>query len=142
MTNEEKSRIRRQAELDIKLKLYKQPGFPYFHSMGCFEFFYPVQANGELIGCLHIWWNKNKSSGIVIDGKETKGFWETTWYDQPTQKPIIEPFGPDIVDHQKVLQIVKEKERERMQKIALLMLQEKKLKELEAPSGVLKKYLS
>ena len=110
--------------------------------MGIFEFFYPVKSNEEIVGFLHIWWNKDKSSGIIVGDKETKGFWESKWYDTAEEKPIIEPFGPEIVDQEKVMQIVVEKERQRMQKIALLMLQEKKLKELEAPSGILKKYLS
>ena len=142
MTDDQKQAIRKQAEVNIKLNLFKQPAFPYFHSMGIFEFFYPVKAGKEEIGFLHIWWNKDKSSGIVQGGKEAKGFWESVWYDKASDKPKIEPFGPEIVDQEKVMQIVVEKERQRMQKIALLMLQEKKLKELEAPSGVLKKYLS
>ena len=142
MTEEEKHQIRRQAEAKIKLNLYKQPAFPYFHSMGIFEVFYPVQANNEIIGFLHIWWNKDKPSGIVKGGKEAKGFWETSWYDRADQKPKIEPFGPPIVDQDKVMKIVIEQERKRMEKFALLKLQEEKLKELEAPSGILKKYLS
>ena len=142
MTEEEKQQIRRQAEAKIKLNLYKQPAFPYFHSMGIFEVFYPVQANSEIIGFLHIWWNKDKPSGIIVGDKEAKGFWDSKWYDKIEDKPDIEPFGPEIVNKEKVMQIVVEKERQRMQKIALLMLQEKKLKELEAPPGVLKKYLS
>ena len=142
MTNEERNRLRKEAEVNIRLQLFKQPGFQFFHSMGLFEFFYPVQSGDEIIGFLHIWWNKDKSSGIVQGGKEVKGFWESVWYDKASDKPKIEPFGPEIVDQEKVMQIVVEKERQRMQKIALLMLQEKKLKELEAPSGVLKKYLS
>ena len=142
MTEEAKQQIRKQAEAKIKLNLYKQPAFPYFHSMGIFELFYPVASDNEIIGFLHIWWNKDKPSGIVKGGKESKGFWETTWYDCADQKPNIEPFGPDIVDHKKVMQIVIEKEQKRMQKFALLKLQEEKIKELKAPSGVLKKYLS
>ena len=142
MTDEEKQILRKQAEAIIKLNLFKQPGFSYFHSMGCFEFFYPVQHNKKLIGCLHIWWNKDKPSGIIVGDKEAKGFWDSKWYDKIEDKPDIEPFGPEIVNKEKVMQIVVEKERQRMQKIALLMLQEKKLKELEAPPGVLKKYLS
>ena len=142
MTDDEKQQIRKQAEVNIKLSLFKQPAFPYFHSMGCFEFFYPVKTDKEIVGFLHIWWNKNKSSGIVINGKEGKGFWETTWYDNAIDKLKVEPFGPPIVNQEKVMQIFMEKEEKRIEKMALLQLQEEKLNKLTAPTGILKKYLS
>ena len=142
MTNEQKQAIRKQAEVNIKLGLFKQPAFPYYHSMGIFEFFYPVKAGEEEIGFLHIWWNKDKSSGIVQGGNEIKGFWESTWYDEERQKPKVEPFGPSIIDKRKIMQIFHDEEMRRMQKLALHKLQDEKLKELEAPPGILKKYLS
>ena len=142
MTNEERNILRKQVEVNIKLDLYRQPVFPYFHSMGIFEFFYPVKAGKEEIGFLHIWWNKDKSSGIVQGGKEAKGFWESIWYDKASDKPKIEPFGPPIVNQQKVMEIIIEQERKRLEKFALLKLQEDKLNKLKEPSGVLKKYLS
>ena len=142
LTEKEKEILRKQAEANIKLSLFKQPGFSYFHSMGCFEFFYPVLHDKKLIGCLHIWWNKDKPSGIIVGDKEAKGFWESKWYDRIEDKPKVEPFGPEILDHNKVMQIVIEQEQKRMQKFALLKLQEDKLNKLEEPSGILKKYLS
>ena len=142
LTEKEKEILRKQAEANIKLSLFKQPGFSYFHSMGCFEFFYPVLHDKKLIGCLHIWWNKDKSSGIVQGGNEIKGFWESTWYDEARQKPKVEPFGPSIVDKRKIMQMFHDEEMRRLQKIALHKLQDEKLKELEAPPGILKKYLS
>ena len=142
MTNEERNRLRKEAEVNIRLQLFKQPGFQFFHSMGLFEFFYPVQSGDEIIGFLHIWWNKDKSSGIVQGGNEIKGFWESTWYDEARQKPKVEPFGPSIIDKRKIMQIFHDEEMRRMQKLALHKLQDEKLKELEAPPGILKKYLS
>ena len=142
MTDEERNILRKQVEVNIKLDLYRQPVFPYFHSMGIFEFFYPVKVGNEEVGFLHIWWNKDKPSGIVQGGKEAKGFWETAWYDDVRQKPKIEPFGPPIINQKKVMQIFHDEERRRMEKIALYKLQEEKLNRLKEPFGILKKYLS
>ena len=87
MTDEERNKIRKHAEFNIKMQLYQQPVFPYYQSMGIKEFFYPVQSDKEFVGYLHIWWNKDKMSGIVQGGHEAKGFWETTWYDKEEDKP-------------------------------------------------------
>jgi len=142
MDADDRNKLRREAELNIKMQIYKQPAFPYYQSLGIFEFFYPVQAGEEMLGFLHIWWNKNKSSGIVVGNKESKGFWETAWYDDVRQKPKIEPFGPPIINQKKVMQIFHDEERRRMEKIALYKLQEEKLNRLKEPFGILKKYLS
>ena len=140
MTDNEKEQIKKQAEFNIKMELYKQPAFPYFQSLGLKEFFYPVQSNNEVIGFLHIWWNKDKSSGIVQGGKEARGFWETVWYDTAEEKPDI--FGKSIIDKAKLIKVLQQKETSRMEKIALLQRQAEKLQKLQQPSGILKKYLS
>ena len=140
MTPEEKEKRKKQAEFNIKMELYKQPAFPYFQSLGLKEFFYPVQSEKEFIGFLHIWWNKEKMSGIVRGGKETKGFWESAWYNTLEEKPDI--FGESIINKAKVTQIFQQMETKRMEKRALLQRQAENLQKLQQPSGILKKYLS
>ena len=141
MTDDEKEKVRKNAEFNIKMQLYQQPAFPFYQSMGIKEFFYPVQSDNELVGFLHIWWNKDKMSGIVQGGHEAKGFWETTWYDRIEDKPKLEEKGVKI-NHHKLQLIAQEEERKRHEKIALRLKQEEKLQKLTAPAGILKKYLS
>ena len=140
MTPEEKEKIKKQAEFNIKMELYKQPAFPYFQSLGLKEFFYPVQSEKEFIGFLHIWWNKNKMSGIIQGNIKIRGFWESAWYDTAEEKPDI--FGESIINKAKVTQIFQQMETKRMEKRALLQRQAEKLQKLQQPSGILKKYLS
>ena len=140
MTDNEKEQIKKQAEFNIKMELYKQPAFPYFQSLGLKEFFYPVQSNNEVIGFLHIWWNKDKSSGIVQGGKEAKGFWETVWYDKAEDKP--QKKDKIKIDYHKLQVTAQEHEKKRFEVVALRLKQEEKLQKLTAPPGILKKYLS
>ena len=53
-----------------------------------------------------------------------------------------EPGSKVFIDKRKIMQIFHDEEMRRMQKLALHKLQDEKLKELEAPPGILKKYLS
>ena len=140
MTDEERNKIRKHAEFNIKMQLYQQPVFPYYQSMGIKEFFYPVQSDKEFVGYLHIWWNKDKMSGIVQGGHEAKGFWETTWYDKEEDKP---PRKDKVeINYHKLQLIAQEEERKRLEVMTLRLKQEEKLQKLTAPSGILKKYLS
>ena len=140
MTDEERNKIRKQAEFNIKMGLFQQPAFPFYQSIGIKEFSYPVQSDNEFVGFLHIWWNKDKPSGIVKGGKEAKGFWETVWYDKleykPQKKDKIE------IDYHKLQIIAQEHEKKRFEVVALRLKQEEKLQKLTAPAGILKKYLS
>ena len=140
MTDDEKEKVRKNAEFNIKMQLYQQPAFPFYQSMGIKEFFYPVQSDNELVGYLHIWWNKDKMSGIVQGGHEAKGFWETTWYDKAEDKPQQKK-GVEI-NYQKLQIIAQEHEHKRLELLAMRLKQEEKLQKLTAPAGILKKYLS
>ena len=140
MTDEEREKIRKHAELNIKMQLYQQPVFPYYQSMGIKEFFYPVQSDSEFVGFLHIWWNKDKMSGIVQGGHEAKGFWETTWYDKAEDKPPRK--DKVIIDYHKLELIAHNEEKKRFELMAMRLKQEEKLQKLTAPAGILKKYLS
>ena len=39
MTDEERDKIRKHAEFNIKMQLYQQVAFPYYQSLGVKEFF-------------------------------------------------------------------------------------------------------
>jgi len=140
MTDEERDKLRKHAESNIKLQLYQQPAFPFYQSIGVKELFYPVQSDEDFVGFLHIWWNKDKPSGIVKGGKEATGFWETTWYDneedKPHQKDKIE------INYHKLQIIANQEEHKRLEVMTLRRNQEEKLQRLTAPPGILKKYLS
>ncbi|SVE10699.1 uncharacterized protein METZ01_LOCUS463553, partial [marine metagenome] len=107
------------------MQLYQQVAFPYYQSLGVKEFFYPVQSDNEFVGFLHIWWNKDKPSGIVQGGKEAKGFWETTWYDKAEDKPKQKD-GIEINYH-KLQIIAQEEEKKRFELMAMRLKQEEKL---------------
>ena len=140
MTDEERDKIRKHAEFNIKMQLYQQVAFPYYQSLGVKEFFYPVQSDNEFVGFLHIWWNKDKMSGIVQGGHEAKGFWETTWYDKAEDKPPRK--DKVIIDYHKLELIAHNEEKKRFELMAMRLKQEEKLQKLTAPAGILKKYLS
>ena len=61
--------IRNNLELEFRLKLYKDPCFPFLQSMGkknIYQEFYLNQK--ESIGILHLRWN-NKNSELYYMGK-------------------------------------------------------------------------
>jgi len=140
MTDEERDKLRKHAEANIKLQLYQQPAFPFYQSIGVKELFYPVQSDEDFVGFLHIWWNKDKPSGIVKGGKEAKGFWETTWYDKEEDKPHKK--DKIEINYHKLQIIANQEEHKRLEVMTLRRNQEEKLQRLTAPPGILKKYLS
>jgi len=140
MTDEERDKLRKHAEANIKLQLYQQPAFPFYQSIGVKELFYPVQSDEDFVGFLHIWWNKDKPSGIVKGGKEAKGFWETTWYDKEEDKPHKK--DKIEINYHKLQIIANQEEHKRLEVMTLRHNQEEKLQRLTAPPGILKKYLS
>ena len=94
MTKEEKDKLRYRLEIQYRFKLYSDPAFPYFQSMGVQNIFQGFRNGDEYLGHLEMRWRK-----------ET--FWEAIWHDE--EATVIEKardlYENSIVDWDKVMTI-------------------------------------
>jgi|TARA_Y200000002_G_scaffold379179_1_gene387952 hypothetical protein len=101
--------IRNNLELDFRLKLYKDPCFPFLQSMGkknIYQEFYLNQKKS--IGILHLRWN-NKNSELYYMGKnkiEIKGIYESQWFENHDEmRTYIIHNDKQIIDIKKLSEI-------------------------------------
>lgn len=83
MDDFEKKELRFALETQFRYKLYNDPAFPFFHSLGIKDIIQGFTNGDEFIGILHLHW-VNKDNDIVYDKirhTNIKGIWEATWYD-------------------------------------------------------------
>ena len=71
--------IRKGLEQQFRFKLYKDPKFPFLHSMGIRHLFQSFDAQGDgYIGTLHLWWSNE--SGEPSHHSKDKHFISGGWY--------------------------------------------------------------
>ena len=80
--------IRKGLEQQFRFKLYKDPKFPFLHSMGIRHLFQSFDAQGDgYIGTLHLWWS-NESGEPSHHSKDKhfiSGGWYGEWIDDATE---------------------------------------------------------
>ena len=71
--------IRKGLEQQFRFKLYKDPKFPFLHSMGLKHLFQSFDAQEDgYIGTLHLWWSNE--SGEPSHHSKDKHFISGGWY--------------------------------------------------------------
>ena len=71
--------IRKGLEQQFRFKLYKDPKFPFLHSMGIKHLFQSFDAQEDgYIGTLHLWWSNE--SGEPSHHSKDKHFISGGWY--------------------------------------------------------------
>ena len=76
--------IRKGLEQQFRFKLYKDPKFPFLHSMGIRHMFQGFDAQGDgYIGTLHLWWSNESGepSYHTKDKHFISGGWYGEWID-------------------------------------------------------------
>ena len=80
--------IRKGLEQQFRYKLYKDPKFPFLHSMGIRHLFQSLDAQEDgYIGTLHLWWS-NESGEPSHHSKDKhfiSGGWYGEWIDDATE---------------------------------------------------------
>ena len=125
--------IRKGLEQQFRFKLYKDPKFPFLHSMGLKHLFQSFDAQEDgYIGTLHLWWS-NESGEPSHHSKDKhfiSGGWYGEWIDDATKavELAMECEKKDNPYAEKLMRaFVKEQERQ-SEKLAKKML-EKRFKE-------------
>ena len=80
--------IRKGLEQQFRYKLYKDPKFPFLHSMGIRHLFQSFDAQEDgYIGTLHLWWigEDGKPSYHTKDRHFVSGIWKSEWIDDSTK---------------------------------------------------------
>jgi hypothetical protein len=95
LTNEEKH----NAEVHVKLQLYKDPAFKFYPSIGVYQLMFPIGKEGKLELHLELWYDPKGEKR----GSKYKGMWKTEWYapedilNIPTRNS-----SKDIIDSEKL----------------------------------------
>mgnify|MGYP003153865918 CR=1 FL=1 len=80
--------IRKGLEQQFRFKLYKDPKFPFLHSMGMKHMFQGFDAQEDgYIGTLHLWWsNESGEPSYHTNNKQfLSGYWKSEWIDDATE---------------------------------------------------------
>ena len=80
--------IRKGLEQQFRFKLYKDPKFPFLHSMGLKHLFQSFDAQEDgYIGTLHLWWSNESGepSYHTKDKHFISGGWYSEWIDDATK---------------------------------------------------------
>ena len=80
--------IRKGLEQQFRFKLYKDPKFPFLHSMGIRHLFQSFDAQEDgYIGTLHLWWSNESGepSYHTKDKHFISGGWYSEWIDDATK---------------------------------------------------------
>ena len=72
LTNEEKH----NAEVHVKLQLFKDPAFKFYPSIGIYQLMFPIGKEGNLEVHLELWYDPKGEKR----GSKYKGMWKTEWY--------------------------------------------------------------
>ena len=78
--------IRKGLEQQFRFKLYKDPKYPFLHSMGLKHMFQGFDAQDDgYIGTLHLWWSNESGepSYHTKDKQFINGYWKSEWIDDP-----------------------------------------------------------
>ncbi len=80
--------IRKGLEQQFRFKLYKDPKFPFLHSMGIRHLFqgFDARENGY-VGTLHLWWN-NETHEPTYHTKNKhfiNSIWKAEWIDDAAE---------------------------------------------------------
>ncbi len=78
--------IRKGLEQQFRFKLYKDPKFPFLHSMGTKHMFQGFDAQKDgYIGTLHLWWtNESGEPSYHTNNKQfISGHWKSEWIEDP-----------------------------------------------------------
>ncbi len=88
MDNQSIVEIRKGLEQQFRFKLYKDPKFPFLHSMGMKHMFQGFDAQEDgYIGTLHLWWsNESGEPSYHTNNKQfLSGYWKSKWIDDATE---------------------------------------------------------
>jgi len=80
--------IRKGLEQQFRFKLYKDPKFPFLHSMGLKHLFQSFDAQEDgYIGTLHLWWSNESGepSYHTKDKHFISGGWYGEWINDATK---------------------------------------------------------
>ena len=118
--------IRKGLEQQFRFKLYKDPKFPFLHSMGIKHLFQSFDAQEDgYIGTLHLWWS-NESGEPSHHSKDKhfiSGGWYAEWIDDALEaiKYAIEcekkhnPYTEKLIEvHRKEAELQSEKLAKKM----------------------------
>ena len=118
--------IRKGLEQQFRFKLYKDPKFPFLHSMGIRHLFQSFDAKEDgYIGTLHLWWS-NESGEPSHHSKDKhfiSGGWYAEWIDDALEaiKYAIEcekkhnPYTEKLIEvHRKEAELQSEKLAKKM----------------------------
>ena len=88
MDNLSITEIRKGLEQQFRFRLYKDPKFPFLHSMGMKHMFQGFDAQEDgYIGTLHLWWsNESGEPSYHTNNKQfLSGYWKSEWIDDATE---------------------------------------------------------
>ena len=88
MDNQSIVEIHKGLEQQFRFKLYKDPKFPFLHSMGMKHMFQGFDAQEDgYIGTLHLWWsNESGEPSYHTNNKQfLSGYWKSEWIDDATE---------------------------------------------------------
>ena len=125
--------IRKGLEQQFRFKLYKDPKFPFLHSMGIRHLFQSFDAKEDgYIGTLHLWWT-NKSGEPSYHTKDKhfiSGGWYSEWIDDALEaiKYAIECEKKHNPYTEKLIEVHRREEELQSEKLAKKML-DKRFKE-------------
>ena len=96
--------MRKALEIQMRYKLYQDPAFRFWHSMGIYNFLQGFRSDIDDVdfGILHIYWDRNGQDNILYpDGTpHLPGIWRHKWYDAPidiTTIPLVKHPHDDII---------------------------------------------
>ena len=118
--------IRKGLEQQFRYKLYKDPKFPFLHSMGIRHLFQSFDAQEDgYIGTLHLWWS-NESGEPSHHSKDKhfiSGGWYGEWIDDATKAVELamecekkdNPYAEKLIEvHRKEAELQSEKLAKKM----------------------------
>ena len=87
MSPEMRDELRYAMNTQFRYKLYRDPTFPFLHSMGIRHIIQGFEAKEELgfVGVLHLWYENNSGelSYHTKDKHFVAGDWKHEWLDKP-----------------------------------------------------------
>ena len=110
LTNEEKH----NAEVHVKLQLFKDPAFKFYPSIGIYQLMFPIGKEGNLEIHLELWYDPKGEKR----GSKYKGMWKTEWYapEDILNVPTRNPTG-DIINKEKLQQAIMKDREERARRV-------------------------
>jgi len=128
--------IRKGLEQQFRYKLYKDPKYPFLHSMGTKHMFQGFDAQEDgYIGTLHLWWsNESGEPSYHTNNKQfLSGYWKSEWIDDPKNAIMLaiecerecNPYA------QKLTEVFLKEQELQSEKLARDMLDKKFKKDME-----------